>query len=383
MVQRAGSGRIRPASPACRIGRLGVGTQGRAQRIVFLADPLGLCGVCRSREQGAGSREQGATQRVPGREQGAELQIFNFQFSIFNLQSSVVSPRPPLLRPGAVMQADAGDAALRAVIVGLLAARAVGLPAGDARARWASLGQLLAEKVPLLFLSAISCWITIQAQQRAIGTMEQYPLAGRLANALVAYAAYLGQFFRPVDLAALYLYLQRGPLAVAAAAAFLAAMTFAVVTVRRKYPFLLVGWLWYLGMLVPVIGIVQVGTQSMADRYTYLPLIGPTVALALGAGRLVRRRGPPAAVAGAGRRGRLGGAGGRRLAAERPIRATAARSGSARSTVRRTTTSPGPLWALTANNRIRAGSRRQLQTTAPQFRSIPSTPRRTTTWAPR
>ena len=106
----------------------------------------------------------------------------------------------------------------------------------------------------------------------------------RFANAAIAYVAYIGKMFYPADLAVLYpLRLDQPVWEAVAALAVILAISAAVVAVRRKCPYLLVGWFWYLGMLVPVIGLVQVGVQAMADRYTYLPQIGITIAIAWGA----------------------------------------------------------------------------------------------------
>jgi protein O-mannosyl-transferase len=149
---------------------------------------------------------------------------------------------------------------------------------------------LFVEKVPLLLLSAASCVVTVWAQQDAIRPLEHLSLATRMANAAVAYVAYLGKMFCPTNLAVIYPHRGAGLPAwqVVAALVVLGAITAGVVVLRRKCPYLLVGWLWYVGMLVPVIGIVQVGLQSMADRYTYLPQIGLYVAVAWGAAQLTR-----------------------------------------------------------------------------------------------
>jgi tetratricopeptide (TPR) repeat protein len=128
------------------------------------------------------------------------------------------------------------------------------------------------------------------AQAAAIKPLERFPWSGRLANALVSYSGYLAQTLWPSRLAVLYPYCKDVPARdVAASAALLAGMTAAAAVFRRRYPFVLVGWLWYLGMLVPVIGLVQVGDQARADRYTYLPLIGPSLALVWGAAELAGR----------------------------------------------------------------------------------------------
>ncbi len=137
-----------------------------------------------------------------------------------------------------------------------------------------SLPALLLEKVPLLALSAASAVLTVNAQARG-GATSYYGLTLRLENALVSYARYLGKAFWPSRLALFYPYpLKPYPVwQVCGAAIILLAITFAVaVAYRRRY--LTVGWLWFLGTLVPMIGLMQVGTQTMADRYAYLSFVG-------------------------------------------------------------------------------------------------------------
>jgi hypothetical protein len=139
-----------------------------------------------------------------------------------------------------------------------------------------SLGRLLGEKVPLLVLAGACSLATLAAQERVVQTWSQFPWSVRLQNALVTYVVYVLQMCWPRSLAFFYPYPDQGLPAweTCAAAAFLAAVTVWVVLNARKRPFLLVGWLWYVGTLIPVIGLVQVGLQAHADRYTYLPLIG-------------------------------------------------------------------------------------------------------------
>ena len=143
-------------------------------------------------------------------------------------------------------------------------------------------GRLLWEKAPLLALSAASSVVTMHAQVRAMKASEHLSLGFRVGNALVAYATYLRKMVWPVDLAVLYAHPgSRLPMRHAViAAVVLAVLTLLVVVLARRRPAVLVGWLWYLGTLVPAIGVVQVGFQAMADRYTYVPLIGIFMALA-------------------------------------------------------------------------------------------------------
>jgi tetratricopeptide (TPR) repeat protein len=135
---------------------------------------------------------------------------------------------------------------------------------------------LLREKIPLFALSALSSVATVLAQQRTLEPIGNFPLSERIGNGLVAYVAYLGKLIYPSQLAVLYpLSADRSPAwQVMDALLFLTAMTGGAYVLRRKQPFILAGWLWYLGMLVPVIGILKVGQQAYADRYTYLPQIG-------------------------------------------------------------------------------------------------------------
>jgi hypothetical protein len=150
---------------------------------------------------------------------------------------------------------------------------------------WRPLAARVAEKIPLYVMSAASAAVTLAAQSAGgwMKSAERYPLGGRLANSLFSGVGYLRKTFWPVDLAVPYGYPEGlSPVTIIACALVLAAVTFLAVTAARHAPFVAVGWLWFLGMLVPVVGIVQVGDQGMADRYTYLPLIGIFLALAWG-----------------------------------------------------------------------------------------------------
>ena len=146
--------------------------------------------------------------------------------------------------------------------------------------------RLVLEKIPLLVLSAASAIITVLAQRTggAIRSLEVFSLSVRLQNALYAYARYVWKAFWPTRLAVLYPH--PGPtltaLQLGLAAVFLAAVSVLVWKERLTRPYLLTGWLWYLGTLVPVIGLIQVGQQAMADRYAYVPLIGIFVMLVWG-----------------------------------------------------------------------------------------------------
>ncbi|MBI2190729.1 MAG: tetratricopeptide repeat protein [Planctomycetes bacterium] len=145
-------------------------------------------------------------------------------------------------------------------------------------------GRLVLEKLPLMALTAASVVMTLHAQTSvgAFAPLEVVSFQARLGNALVSYVQYAAQMLWPSQLGVFYPHPREAlPLAhVMAAAALLAAATWAAIRLGRKRPYLPVGWFWYLGTLVPVIGLVQVGGQAMADRYTYIPLIGLFVSAA-------------------------------------------------------------------------------------------------------
>jgi tetratricopeptide (TPR) repeat protein len=140
------------------------------------------------------------------------------------------------------------------------------------------------EKVPFLLLSAAVCVVTVLAQKDTAALFQNLPLPWRIGNALVAYTDYIGQMFWPAGLAVLYPHPgYHLPLwKIGLSALILSMITAGVAAGWRKRPYLLVGWLWYLGMLVPVIGLMQVGSQARADRYTYLPQIGLYIMVAWG-----------------------------------------------------------------------------------------------------
>jgi len=157
---------------------------------------------------------------------------------------------------------------------------------------------LLAEKVPLLALSIAAGAMAIVTQQKsgAVISLTQLSLADRAGNALVSYILYLWKTIWPSGLAIFYPLRPWPPAAVAAATLFLAAVSAGVVWKGRRFPYLAFGWVWYLVTLVPVIGFVKLGDAAMADRYTYIPLIGPFVALAWGTCDLAARLRLPRAV---------------------------------------------------------------------------------------
>jgi hypothetical protein len=148
------------------------------------------------------------------------------------------------------------------------------------------------EKIPLFALAAVSSVITLIAQQGggALASMDHLPLYVRMVNALVSYVSYIGKMIWPLKLAIFYPHTGMLPIWQAAGAGLLlVCISVLVIRTARQRPYLAVGWLWYLGTLVPVIGFVQVGAQSMADRYTYMPLIGLFVMIAWGVPDLMAR----------------------------------------------------------------------------------------------
>lgn len=136
-------------------------------------------------------------------------------------------------------------------------------------------GRLAIEKIPYFILVAGSCVVTFIVQRKGGAVSTSLTLGARVANAVVSYMRYIRKLFWPGDLSVLYPHPGHWPVwPVAICTVLLVAMTIAALWFGRGHRYLLVGWLWYLGTLVPVIGFVQVGIQSMADRYTYIPAIG-------------------------------------------------------------------------------------------------------------
>jgi protein O-mannosyl-transferase len=154
--------------------------------------------------------------------------------------------------------------------------------------------RLLVEKIPLFALVGASAIITFVAQSHngAVRTLAHEPIALRLSNALVSYAKYLLRAFWPNDLAVYYPFPEAGIPAwqIIGAALLLIGITAFCFFQRKSRPYLIVGWLWFLGTLVPVIGLVQVGAQTMADRFFYIPSIGLFIALVFGLADIAERR---------------------------------------------------------------------------------------------
>jgi len=150
---------------------------------------------------------------------------------------------------------------------------------------------LLKEKIPFFLLSLLSVLITLYAAKigGTVKSIADFPFSRRIGNALMAYISYLEKMIWPVDLAIFYPYPTSRPVwQFAAALLSLIAVTVFVAFKRKKHPYLVAGWFWYLIILLPVIGIIQVGFQSMANRYAYVPLVGIFILIAWGAPDLLR-----------------------------------------------------------------------------------------------
>lgn len=158
--------------------------------------------------------------------------------------------------------------------------------------RLSALLNLCMEKLPLLAIAVAAGGMTFYAQSAggAVNPLDRLAVSSRIINAITAYVLYLYKTLWPLDLAAFYPYPERFNLVLTGAClVLLSAITLFVLVWSRKLPYLVTGWFWYLGTLVPVIGFVQVGSQSMADRYTYIPLIGIFIIAVWGGAELAER----------------------------------------------------------------------------------------------
>ena len=161
----------------------------------------------------------------------------------------------------------------------------------DHKYRWALFYPLLWEKIPLFFLVALSSIVTYIVQQKggAVLTLEAFPLSVRIENAFVSYITYIGKMIWPGNLAVFYPHPGLWPHWNVIGAVFpLVSVTLIVIWTAKRHPYLITGWFWYLGTLVPVIGLVQVGEQARADRYTYIPLVGLFIIVAWGIPELLK-----------------------------------------------------------------------------------------------
>jgi tetratricopeptide (TPR) repeat protein len=165
-------------------------------------------------------------------------------------------------------------------------------PAAKPAPKLPSPWRLLLEKIPFFAISAALCCETFSIQKHGGAMLDaaNLPIASRIGNAFISYVRYPAKMFWPQNLSALYIRTGDWPSwQVAGAVILLAGLTAWIVAQARRRPWLAMGWFWYAGMLVPVIGLVQVGMQTMADRYTYLPLVGLFIILAWGGAELAAR----------------------------------------------------------------------------------------------
>ena len=153
----------------------------------------------------------------------------------------------------------------------------------------ASLSRLAAEKLPFLLLAGASSWVTILAQHDTISTLEALSLPDRVGNALWSTLSYLEKTVLPYRLALFYPYHQLPAVKVATAALLLCLISILVVKYAGRSPYLVTSWFWFLITLLPVIGLIQVGAQAMADRYTYLPLVGLFIMVSWGGAEICAR----------------------------------------------------------------------------------------------
>lgn len=153
--------------------------------------------------------------------------------------------------------------------------------------------RLLIEKIPMVILSLFSAYITLKAASgHAMASIDAVGLASRIENAAVSYVRYIGKMLWPIELSVFYPYVHSWPVIyITGAVLMLVAVTVFVIWKVRTSPYLAIGWFWYLGTLVPVIGLVQVGMQAMADRYMYVPMIGLLIMIVWGAPDVLKKLG--------------------------------------------------------------------------------------------
>jgi tetratricopeptide (TPR) repeat protein len=165
---------------------------------------------------------------------------------------------------------------------------ATGINSASIKSGW----PLVREKIPLFILVILSCVVTIYAQKHAgaIRSIDQLDAVSRIGNAIYSYCLYIVKMFLPLDLALHYPLQNKLPwFKIVGSALVLTGIFIVALRQRKKFPYLLTGWLWYVGTMVPVIGLIQVGNQAMADRYTYIPLIGLFIMISWGVADLLAK----------------------------------------------------------------------------------------------
>jgi protein O-mannosyl-transferase len=162
-------------------------------------------------------------------------------------------------------------------------------PLGRFKANFRNISRVASEKIPFILLAAISSSITIFAQQTAIASLNKIYLSTRISNAIVSYCIYIWQGFWPFNLSVLYPFTRPEIANVVICSLILVTITVVVLWQVIRSPILFTGWVWYLITLIPVIGIVQVGSQAHADRYTYVPYVGLFIIAVWGANTLLNK----------------------------------------------------------------------------------------------
>jgi len=169
-----------------------------------------------------------------------------------------------------------------------------GFPRPQAAAPRLSYAKIVLEKVPLILLSIGTGTLTLLKQQAhgAVSSLESFPLFHRIGNALVSYIMYMAKLLWPHELSAVYPYPASIPFwQIAGAGLLLVLITFVIIKHFPDLPYLTIGWLWFLGTLVPVIGIIKIGSHAMADRYTYMTFVGLYIVIACGVPEIFKRFG--------------------------------------------------------------------------------------------
>ena len=288
LAKRLRGGPLRPSSPSRGIRRLDCREEGRSEHVFLAAHHGGLRPLCpKAGDPALSSRPPVLQPRPHGQTHAGQPSARTFPDGLLAPGAARTAPA----QPGTPRKPRCADAMRdRKKSKKKKAVETLPETAGATGKKPFSL--LLLEKIPLVIVAGIFCILAFYTQHKggALGSLEAYPPGVRIANAIVSYALYLFKSVWPADLAVFYPYVKEIPgWQVLASAAILLSTSIAVVRFARRFPYLAFGWLWYLVTLLPVIGIVKVGEFSMADRYTYMTLIGPFIAFSWGARDLAAR----------------------------------------------------------------------------------------------